>query len=81
MIMLYKSHILSYIEHRIAGIHFACTSVLAEVDDVQSRFITQLELSEEAAFMHLNLVPLNVRRDIRTLRVIHRAALRKGPPE
>ena len=81
MIMLYKSHILSYIEYRTAGIHFACTSVLAEVDDVQSRFITQLELSEEAAFMHFNLAPLSVRRDISILGVIHRAALRKGPPE
>ena len=81
MIMLYKSNILCYIEYRTAGIHFACTSVLAEVDDVQSRFITQLELSEEAAFMHFNMALLCVRRDISILGVIHRAALRKGPPE
>ena len=41
MIMVYKSHILSYIEYRTAGIQFACTSVLAELCDAQSRFINQ----------------------------------------
>ena len=79
--MLYKFHILSYIEYRTAGIHFACPSVLAELHDVQSRFITQLELSEEGAFINFNLGPLCVRRDISIFGVVRRAALRKGPLE
>ena len=81
LIMLYKSHVLSYIEYRTAGIHFASTSVLREIDDVQTRYIRQLNLSEEAAFMHFNLAPLETRRDIAILGVIHRAALREGPPQ
>ena len=64
LIMLYKSHVLSYIEYRTAGIHFASSSVLREIDDVQTRYIRQLNLSEEAAFMHFNLAPLETRRDI-----------------
>ena len=80
LIMLYKSHVLSYIEYRTAGIHFATTSVLIELDDVQSRFLRQLDLSEESALMDFNLAPLNVRRDIAILGVIHRAVLHQGPP-
>ena len=72
---------LSYIEHRTAGVHFASTSVLKELDDVQVRFLHQLELSEESAFMNWNLAPLGVRRDIAMLGVIHRAAHQDGPPE
>ena len=79
--MLYKSHLLSYIECRTAGIHFASSRVLRELDDVQARFIRQFNMSEEAAFMHFNLAPLETRRDIAILGVIHRAAMREGPPQ
>ena len=78
LLLLYKSHVLSYIEYRTAGLHFASTSVLNEIDDVQSRFLCQLEVSEESAFAHFNLAPLNVRRDISILGIIHRASLNLG---
>ena len=78
--MLYKSHVLSYIEYRTPGVHFASTSILQQLDDVQSRFLRQLELSDESAFVHFNLAPLNVRRDIAILGVIHRAVMKQGPP-
>ena len=35
LLLLYKSHVLSYIEYRTAGLHFASSSVLNEIDDVQ----------------------------------------------
>ena len=57
LIMLFKAHILSYIEYRTAGVHCSCSSVLAELDDVQSRFISQFDLSEESAFMSFNMAP------------------------
>ena len=81
LVMLYKSHVLSYIEYRTAGVHFASSSVLAELDDTQRRFLRQLDLSEESAFMNWNLAPLGVRRDIGILGVIHRAVHGEGPPE
>lgn len=80
LVMMFKSHIVSYLEYRTPGIYHACSSILKEIDDVQRRFLEQLGLSEEDAFMHFNLAPLSVRRDIAMLGVIHRAALRKGPP-
>ena len=80
LVMMYKSHVLSYIEYRTPGIHFACTSVLQDIDDVQKRFLHQIELSEEIAFLEYNLAPLCVRRDIAILGCIHRAAMHQGPP-
>ncbi len=81
LVMLFKSHVLSFIEYRTAGVHFASSSVLNELDDVQTRFLRQIELSDEAALMSFNLAPLCVRRDIGILGVIHRAAMRAGPPQ
>ena len=80
LVMLYKSHVLSFIEYRTAGIHFASTSVLREIDDAQARFLQQIDVSEVSAFMNFNLAPLNARRDIGMLGCIHRAALQQGPP-
>ena len=81
LVMLYKSHVLSYVEYRTPAIHLAPTSVLNELDDVQTRFLKELGLSEAAAFMNFNLAPLPVRRDIAMLGVIHRAAAKQGPPQ
>ena len=36
-------------------------------------------MTHEEALFHFNLAPLETRRDIAQLGVIHRAALRKGP--
>ena len=80
LVMLFKSHVLSFIEYRTPGVHFASSSVLLELDDVQSRFLRQIDLSEESALMTFNLAPLCVRRDISILGVIHRAAMCAGPP-
>ena len=80
LIMMFKSHVLSFIEYRTPGIYHACSTVLSELDLVLSRFLMQIGLSEADAFMHFNLAPLCVRRDIAMLGVIHRAVLRKGPP-
>ena len=81
LIMLYKSRVFSYIEYRTAGINFASNGVLRELDDVKKRFVRQFDMSEEAAFMHFILAPLETRRDIAILGVIHCAAMREGPPQ
>ncbi len=81
LIALYKSHVLSFIEYRTPGLHFASSSILVEIDDGQSRFLKEIEVSEESAFMVFNLAPLQVRRDIAILGIIHRASLQQGPPQ
>ena len=80
LVMLYKSHVLSFIEYRTPGLHFASASILNQIDDVQARFLRQINVSEESAFMHFNLAPLTARRDIAILGCIHRAARQRGPP-
>ena len=78
--MMFKSHVLSFIEYRTPGLFHACSTVLAEIDRVQARFLSEIGLGEGEAMMHFNLAPLSVRRDIAMLGVIHRAVLRQGPP-
>ena len=44
------------------------------------RFLHQIDLSKETAFLEFNLAPLCVRRDIAILGCIHRASMCHGPP-
>ena len=80
LVMLDKSHVLSFIEYCTAGIHFASTSALREIDDAQTRFLQQIKISDVSAFTNFNLAPLNARRNIALLRCIYRAALQQSPP-
>ena len=80
MPMLYRSHVLSFIEYRTPGLHFAPTCNSNEIDIVQVRFLRQIGVSEEDAFIHFNLAPLSARRDIAILGCIRRASLQQGPP-
>ena len=59
MLMLYKSHVLSFIEYRTPGLHFASTCYLNSTGNVQVRFLRQIGVSEEDAFIHFNLAPLS----------------------
>ena len=63
-------------QYKTAGAQVALTSVLLELDHVQTQCLRQLELTEELALMNFNQAPLATRRDIVVLGVIHRASLR-----
>ena len=79
LVVLYKVHLLSFLEYRTPAIYHATREVLARLDSVQSRFLQNAGISEIDAVVHFHLVPLSVRRDIAMLGVIHRAVLGKGP--
>ncbi len=79
MVMMYKSHVLSYIEYKTPALYHACATVLADIDVVQRRFMSEIGISEIDALMAFRLAPLRTRRDIAMMGVIHRAALGKGP--
>ena len=81
MVGLYKSKLLSYIECRTPAIYHACTTHLAPLDQIQKRFLREIGVSELDALVHFKLAPLEVRRDIAMLGVIHRAVLGKGPQQ
>lgn len=68
LVVLFKSHVLSYVEYRSAGISYAATSAIAPLDNVLVKFLEEIGLSSEAGFI-----------DIGMLGVIHRAVLDRGP--
>ena len=80
LVVLYKSHILPFLEYRTAAIAHAATSVLNELDVTMDRFLHSVSLTDIEALMHFRLAPLSVRRDIAILGILHRSAIGEGPP-
>jgi hypothetical protein len=80
MVLLYKSHLLAFLEYRTPAIYHARRGVLGRLDNVQQRFLRDAGIDELAALMSFNLAPLATRRDIAMLGLIHRTVLGKGPP-
>ena len=79
LILLYKAHMLSYLEYRTPAIYHAKRDVLQKLDMIQSKFLNHCGVDETAALIVFNLAPLAARRDIAMLGLIHRTALGKGP--
>ena len=77
--MMFKAHILSYIEYRTPGIAHASTTTLRPIDRILARFLREIGMSENAALLYFGLAPLATRRGIAMLGVVHRAVLRQGP--
>jgi len=78
---LYKAHVLSFIEYRTSAIYHASTAVLSKIDRIQTKMLRIAGMTELEALLLHNLAPLNTRRDIAMLGVIHRAALGQGPEQ
>ena len=74
MFRLYKAQILSFIESRTAGIHFAAASNLSCIDRIQRRFLSEMNVSEADALIAWNLAPLECRRHIAMLGFLYRVA-------
>ena len=75
MVTHYKSHILSYVEYRTAGIYHACYSILVRLDSTQDRFLKEIGISAYDALFSFNLAPLASRRDMAMLGLIHRSTI------
>ena len=78
-IHLYKAHVLSFIENRAAAIYHATGAILGPLDKLQRRFISNLGITIEEAFIAFNFASLEARRDMAMLGLIHRAAVGQGP--
>ena len=79
MVNLYKSKVGSYIESKTAAIYHASTILLNRVDNIQVQFLRQIGLTELNALCEFRLAPLNCRRDMAILGLIHRTVLGLGP--
>ena len=62
------------------AIAHASLILLETLNDISTRLLVRLGISHEEALMHFNLAPLDIRRDIAQLGLIHRSVLLKGPP-
>ena len=60
--------------------YHATRAILIRLDAVQSKFLRDVGVDEVTALAEFHLAPLQVRRDIAMLGLIHRTALGKGPP-
>ena len=79
LVQVYKSKVLSFVEYRTPAVYHAAKTTLAGIDAVQRRFLRECGLSDEDALLHFNLAPLETRRDIAMLGLIHRSVLGCGP--
>jgi hypothetical protein len=81
LIVLYKAHLLSYLEYRTPAIYHATRTVLKRLDAVQARFLRDIGVDDITALTTFHLAPLSARRDIAMLGVIHRTILGEGPDQ
>jgi len=71
----FKTHIWGLMETNMGGIFHAATHLLAKIDQTQARFLREVGLSEEQAFMEFNFAPPKLRRNIGILGLLHKRVL------
>ena len=79
MLNLYKERLLGFIEYRTPAIYHAAGSSFDEVNRLQDRFLNAVNLTKEIAITEFKLAPLNSRRDMGMLGLIHRSVIGQGP--
>ena len=70
-----KAHVLSLLEGSAGAIYHAANTHLNIWDSLQRRFLHEIDLTDEEAFLRYNLAPLRLRRDIAVLGLLHRIQL------
>ena len=78
LIVLYKAHMLSFIEYRTPAVYHATRDVLCKLDRVQGRFLEFAGIDAVNALLQFNLSPLQTWRDIAMLGLLHWTTLEKG---
>ena len=81
LVVLYKAHLLSFIEYRTPAIYHATRVFLRRLDAIQSGFLKDVGVDDVTALVDFHLAPLCTRRDMAMLGVIHRTVLGNGPPQ
>ena len=79
LVHLFKSRILGYVEYRTAAIYHATATSLDRLDRVYSQLLRAAGLTKEEALLYFGLAPLNARRDVAMLGIVHRTVLGRGP--
>ncbi len=80
-VRLYKAQVLSFLEAATPAMAHAAPSLLDRIDRVQRRFLREIGLSEVDALQYFGLAPLDTRRNIAMLGLLHKVALGIAHPE
>ena len=75
VVRLYEAPVVSYVESGTPAYYHAAPSVLDCINRVQRRFLRALTMSDVDALVHFRLAPLETRRDIAILGLLHRVNL------
>ena len=79
LVCLYKAQVLPTLEFPTPAVYHCTGTTLDELDKVQKRFLRAVGLTAEEALLQYNLAPLQTRRDLALLGLIHRTVLGLGP--
>ena len=71
----YKAHVLCLLEQSCVSIYHASQTHLEVLNRLQRSFICELGLTDETAFLQYKLAPLELRRDIAALGLLHKIQL------
>ena len=80
MILQYKKHIWGITEFPNCCIIHATATSLKRLDQLQTSFLSKLDISESAAFLEYNFAPSTLRRDIAVLGLLHKRVLGLAHP-
>ena len=80
LVLQFKTHIWGLIETNMGGYFHAASSLLQKIDDAHYRFVRELGLSPEEAFLEHRLAPPSLRRSIGILGLLHKRVLGKCHP-
>ena len=76
----YKIHVLTVLEFPTPAVYHATNTALDNLEKVQRHFWHELGLSKGESLAQFNLAPLDTRRDVALLGLVHRTVLGEGPP-
>ena len=76
---MYKSQELPTVEFPTPAVYHCEATTLDELDRVQRRFLRAVNLTAEQALEQYKLAPLQARRDMAMLGLVHRTVLGTGP--
>ena len=79
LVLLYKSRLLGYLEYRTSAVYHATDTALKPLNNLQDKLLREVGCTDVEALFLWNLAPLETRRDIAMLGLVHRAVLGKGP--
>ena len=59
LVVLYKAHLLSFLEYRTPAIYHATRACLLRLDAIQGRFLKDIAVDEVTALVRFHLAPLS----------------------